>query len=1056
MQENPSQFQVYNASAGSGKTFTLVKEYLKILLFTGKSFDAYRFQRILAITFTNKAAAEMKERVLGNLRSFASGEKSDMFQVIQDETTLTADVIQERSQRVLHNILQNYSAFNITTIDAFTHRIIRNFSFDLGLSLNFDVEMDSQQLLSEAVDLLISKIGIDKEITKVLIDYSLEKTDDDKTWDISRDLKEFARVLLNENDAKQLKKLDKNTIDDFVELNKYLKEKNRETEEKFKEIGQKGLEIIESMQLEHNDFYRSMLPNHFKNLAFSFEKVKFFDDSKLRERIEENTFYAKSKSDDVKAAIEAILPPLLELYATSEQLYEQYVRNSLVLKSLIPLATLKHINASLNELKEQNNIRLNAEFNQIISNQIKNEPAPFIYERLGEKFQYYFIDEMQDTSQLQWTNLIPLIENALISETLTGETGRLMLVGDAKQAIYRWRGGKAEQFIDLTASENPFSIDKKLENLDTNFRSYSEIIDFNNRFFKHVSSFFDASHYEQLYKIGNDQKTTSKEGGYVQVSLVEKDRDDPEKELVFPRKVLEIIQNLDKDFELSDICILVRKKKEGIDIANYLTEQDIPIISSETLLLKNNSQVDFIINLLQFLSNTDDKESLANALYLIGNQTIKNKDIHRFLQHFLEVTPIEVFEKLKKYGYIFSIEEFSNLPFYDAIEYIIRAFNLVKKAESYILTFLDVILNYEQKKGGTLLDFLNYWELKKDTLCVSIPDGQNAVKIMTIHKSKGLEFPVVIYPYDLEIYREINHKVWYENLEKEQYLNLETSLVDYSKKLKHSGEFGRFLFEQRRGEKQLDNLNLLYVALTRAVEQLYIITEKKTRENELSNARFYSDFFIDFLKIQTDEKKWDTSKNDYQFGSSKRVKKQQEKKENKGTLKQEKFISSPWKNHNISIVANASKLWDSKQEESINYGNLVHEILSKIISFSDVDPVIEEYVFNGLITIDESNSIKNKISEVINHSELEEYYQPNLKVLNEQELVTEFNEIFIPDRLVFQDNSVSIIDYKTGVYKKSHESQLLNYARVVEKVGYVIKELILVYVDVEIEIKKVK
>ncbi|MFT7331239.1 MAG: ATP-dependent exoDNAse (exonuclease V) beta subunit, partial [Roseivirga sp.] len=199
-----SQFQVYNASAGSGKTFTLVKEYLKILLSTD---DVFRFQKILAITFTNKAAAEMKGRVLQSLKDFSEGEKNDMSIMILEELSLNKDILKNRSKRVLNSIVQNYSAFNITTIDSFTHRIIRNFAFDLGLSMNFDVEMDSISLLDEAVDLMISKIGIDKDLTKVLIDFSLEKTEDDKSWDIARELKEFAKVLLNENDVTQLKKL---------------------------------------------------------------------------------------------------------------------------------------------------------------------------------------------------------------------------------------------------------------------------------------------------------------------------------------------------------------------------------------------------------------------------------------------------------------------------------------------------------------------------------------------------------------------------------------------------------------------------------------------------------------------------------------------------------------------------------------------------------------------------------------------------------------------------------------------------------------------------------
>ena len=211
--QQPSTFQVYNASAGSGKTFTLVKEYLKVVL---TSENIFTFQKILAITFTNKAAGEMKERVLSNLEDFASGKENELFKILVQEVAVDKQTIQERSKKVLEAILQNYAAFSITTIDSFTHKIIKNFAFDLGLSLNFEVEMDAVSLLNEAVDVLISKIGTDKKLTKLLIDYSLEKTDDDKSWDISKDLNEFGKVLLNENDVQHFRELADKELEDFL------------------------------------------------------------------------------------------------------------------------------------------------------------------------------------------------------------------------------------------------------------------------------------------------------------------------------------------------------------------------------------------------------------------------------------------------------------------------------------------------------------------------------------------------------------------------------------------------------------------------------------------------------------------------------------------------------------------------------------------------------------------------------------------------------------------------------------------------------------------------
>ena len=439
--QSESTFQVYNASAGSGKTFTLVKEYLKILLATE---DVFTFQKVIAITFTNKAAAEMKERVLKNLKDFSERKENVLSKILLEEIAIDTETLQKRGKKVLHAILQNYSAFYITTIDSFTYKIIRSFAYDLGLSQNFEVQMDVQELLNEAVDLLISKIGTEEELTKVLIDYSLEKTNDDKSWDISRDLSEFSRILLNEEDVVHFRELSEKSLEDFRGLQHKIAKHQKELIKKMKSTGEEALEMISTMSLQFGDFYRSMLPNHFSSLSVNPETTKFFDQSALKKRVDERQLYAKSKSDDIKASIEGILPELLRLYEESEELYRQLLRNKLVLKSIIPLAVLNNINQELTTIKEEGNIRLNAEFNQLISDHIQDQPAPFIYERIGQKFMHYFIDEMQDTSVLQWNNLIPLIDNSLSQEKTS-----LLLVGDGKQAIYRWRGGKATQFIGL-------------------------------------------------------------------------------------------------------------------------------------------------------------------------------------------------------------------------------------------------------------------------------------------------------------------------------------------------------------------------------------------------------------------------------------------------------------------------------------------------------------------------------------------------------------------------------------------------------------------------------
>ncbi|MCK5637597.1 MAG: UvrD-helicase domain-containing protein, partial [Flavobacteriaceae bacterium] len=477
--QNQTSFQVYNASAGSGKTFTLVKEYLKLLL---QSNDYFLFQKILAITFTNKAAGEMKERVLVNLQEFSKKNleigSNDMFETIVKETGLSEEIIQKKAKNILQNILQNYSAFHIKTIDSFTNKLIKSFAYDLGMSLDFEVELDTDSILKEAIDVVVSKIGIDKELTNILVEFAKQKTLEDKSWDISRELYEISKLLVNENHTSEIQKLENKSIADFKVLEKNLKQRQKETEKHFSEIGKKGLEIIDDLDIDYKDFYYSQFPKFFQNLITDIPKISFAKDKGLAKSIEAQMFYTKGKPEEVKSKIDSVLVSLIDLYEESKELHQSYLLKTILLKNLIPLAIINVINKVLEEIKKDNNIRLNAEFNQIISNHLREQPAAFIYEKIGEKFKHYFIDEMQDTSVLQWENLIPLIDNVL-----SEENSSLLLVGDAKQAIYRWRGGKAEQFINLSSegnlkSINPFLIKKKLKNLDTNYRSYSEIIDF--------------------------------------------------------------------------------------------------------------------------------------------------------------------------------------------------------------------------------------------------------------------------------------------------------------------------------------------------------------------------------------------------------------------------------------------------------------------------------------------------------------------------------------------------------------------------------------------------
>ncbi len=1035
-----STFQIYNASAGSGKTFTLVKEYLKIVLISD---DIFIFQKILAITFTNKAASEMKQRILNSLKDFSEAKQPPLFIIIQKETGLEPHTIKKKSNVVLKLILENYGAFHITTIDSFTYKIIKSFSFDLGLSQNFEVEMNAQELLDKAVEVLISKVGVTTELTKLLIEYSIDKSDDDKSWDISLDLSEFSKILLKEEDVFHFRKLSDKTLRDFKSLQIKLIKHRKDLLARMKSIGEEALQIISNEQLEFSIFNRSMLPNHFLSLVHKTEKTKFFDQSVLKKRIDENELLSKTKTADTLLTAENILPALLKLYSDSELLYQQLSQTKLVLKSIIPLAVLNHINKELNTIKEDNNIRLNAEFNQLISDNIQDQPAPFIYERIGQSFMHYFIDEMQDTSVLQWKNLIPLIDN-----TLSQEKTSLLLVGDAKQAIYRWRGGKASQFLKLgsqdTISQNPFTIEKKVQELSTNYRSFSELIKFNNSFFKHSSQFLQNSSYADLFLNKSHQEENELKGGYVSISFLEKMNDKEEDQLKYAKKVYQIINNLDSKCQLGSVCVLVRKRSEGVTVANYLSENSIDIVSSETLLLSNSNKVNFIINFLRYSVQSNDKECLLELLYFLHKHLMITIDKHAFFAKFIYLEQTEVLALLKEYNCFLDLILFHESPFYEKVEQIIRAFHLQNTTDAYVQFFLDEIL-IQQQKESNIQDFLNYWDHKKESLSIVSSENPDAVKIMTIHKAKGLEFPVVIFPCELYIYQDIKPKVWLENTI-DGFSNI---LVPLNKEIRYTGVQGEEIYNTRKSELELDNFNLLYVALTRAVEQLYIITDKKLNKKEEEDSKYFSGIFISYLKKHH---LWHQEKNEYSFGDHGKL--QTTLETGLASKTQHRFISTPWKEHKITMLANSSTFWGTTRGEAKNYGNLIHKILSEVITKDDVHKVIEKYFQQGEISLEEKEQLQEKILKIVGHTKLKWYYSKDVVVYNEREILFKAKTV-IPDRLVFdKNNKVTIIDYKTGISKEEHRYQLENYASVLASLNYLVSKKVLVYINKTISIEE--
>lgn len=1040
-----SAFKIYNASAGSGKTYTLAKSYIKLLV-KAQNYD--QFKSILAITFTNKAVGEMKTRIIEMLKHFSSSESIEdphpMFKDICKELPIEPSHLKNKSKQILKHIIHNYGAFDISTIDGFTHRIIRTFAHDLKLPMNFEVELDQDRLLNEAVDNLISKAGEDDALTKVLIDFAFEKTDDDKSWDISYDFNKIAKLLVGENDFEAIEKLKTKTLKDFNNLKDILSRSIKSLEKDIDSIAANALTLIEECGLQFDDFNRESLPKHFKNLTEKNYSINF-EASWQNALINNHPLYPKRVTDSIAETIDSIQPQLISFFESSKRLVFELKLKKGFYKHITPLSVLNSIRKELDTLKEEQNKMLISEFNKIISNEIKNQPTPFIYERLGEKYKHYFVDEFQDTSKLQWENLIPLFDN-----TLSASNGTAMLVGDAKQAIYRWRGGEAEQFIGLyNQSYNPFQIEPDIISLTSNYRSSKQIIEFNNSFFKFLSqNYFSNDNYAHLYENGQ-QNATRESNGFVNIDFIEFTNED-DSELLYCEKVHETILNcLNRGYQLDDICILVRKRKEGVAIADYLSQNDLKITSSETLLVSNSSKVQLLDTTLRLLVQ-EDNDSLKIEILSLLAEHFNIKDKHDFFTSYLDSDTDTFFENFESLNIYINKNALISLSLYDLIETLIRAYNLNEQSDAYIQFYLDFVLEFTQKQNNDLNSFLKFYDLKKDNLSIISSQSLNAVEIMTIHKSKGLEFPIVIFPFaDLNIYKELEPKIWFPT-EKDNYNDFELLLLNYGKDLPQFGEIGEYIYNEHQSQLELDNINLLYVALTRPEEELHIISKKDFDSKGNLKDKTYAGMLIAYLQ---NIGIWSDHKLSYSFGEL--GLKQENTEEVEFSQNELSLISVPKEDHNLNIITKSGQLWDTKQEVAIELGNKVHLILSKIKFEDNLDFAFSDLMSSGEISADEIAKLRELVKAVINHPKLRSYFVQGSEVYNERDIITDSGQILRPDRLNIIDTKAIIIDYKTGVPKSSHASQLEGYSSVLSTMGLKVIHKYLVYINDAVKVIEV-
>ena len=980
----------------------------------------------------------MKERILLSLEKCAQIDRysSDpLVTQIEKEMGLEKSVLERRATRALKQILHDYSYFAISTIDKFTLSIIKTFSRDLQLPYQFEVELDTDKILQKAVDNVLEEAGENQKLTKYFLGFMNSKIDDQKSWDLSYDLNENAKVLLKEESIAHLPLLEELSIEKASQIHSTLIERTQNFSKSISAIAKESWNLIVENQIPKHAFYqKAAIASYFHLLAQEkFDKV--LPNSHVKNTIEKSKWTSIKATDSEKKAILSISFHLRRDYLKIQEIikkkYPQFILDQLVLKNLNSFGLLSEVQKKMHLLQKEERIVLISDFNRLIFNEIKNNPTPFIYERLGQRYRYFFIDEFQDTSEYQFENIKPLIEDSL--SRWEDDKSKAILVGDPKQAIYRWRGGKAELFLSLAHNSN-----NKNTQLPTNYRSREVIVSFLNKFFTYNAQQLTNLSYKEAYEMGSSQLNCGKKGGYVQINCL-----DPKLENLKEKKCEWLLSNIKTCIQLGynyqDITILARKNKEIVEIAQLLSQHKIPVISSDSLLLNKSKKAQTLIAALRWI----DEYSISNTIdffeQLIQSSVldISPQDEFLFLMSLKDKSQLECFKILGEYGLKFDLSLF-NQNLVQTLFNLTLMFQFNKHPNTFVQFLMYEAHEFVARKNDKFHSFLDYWDAKKEELALSNPQGINAVQIMTIHKSKGLEFPIVFIPFaDWNPIGKGTYYTWI-SLDKKNYPGLSTLHVRLSKDLELAGEYYKKRYEELTEFAKFDAMNLLYVALSRAKDQLFICTD--------DSSKMICGWFQSFVESQT----FIESQNAHfiEYGTQNR--KELSAPTSIKTL--DYFGESYWESK-LKIASDDSINSNTHRAKAREEGNKIHQIMSMVSDIESLDFAIDQSIFKGIIRQDEKKTYLNMIKQVVEHTELKKFYHSPYKVRNESDILTSNGKRLRPDRLVFSnEKTVSILDYKTGSYHSFYDEQLNQYEKTLINSGFSVEFKLLVFLNESISV----
>lgn len=1062
---------VYRASAGSGKTFTLAIRFIELLID-----NPFAYRETLAVTFTNKATEEMKLRILSQLYGLANNlsDSKDYMRRIVEDLGCSEQEVRKKADTALHLMLHDFSCFNIETIDSFFQRVLRNLAHELGLKANIRVELNNNEVESMAVDRLIAELKQNDKVMKWIISYIEQKMEDDENWNVISNIKDFGKKIFQQEYKDNAEKLNEkfNSDDNFVELYKQsLRSIISDADKEIKDFAER--------------FFKITADNGYDPYGFSGGTrgaASYFTKLRDGEYLNSEKIYNKTamkacdgaegwvKKGDIGTPIATFASnTLVPLINEAEKVRQKHVKNvtsaKAVLSHINELRLLNNIEQEVQEINKETNCFLLDGTQNLLNKLMENSDAPFVFEKIGGRIANIMIDEFQDTSTVQWENF-----KKLLLECMSHENSQNLIVGDVKQSIYRWRNGDWSLLSNIANDKDLEGKDVKLENLDTNYRSETNVIDFNNIFFTTAAPVLNAilredgndrgNAIEDIYtaELVNQKYPEGKERhGMVDIRMIVADDDMDVKTKAIEMTKEYITDLIDAGARQQDIAILTRDKKEISLLANTL-QNDLPqftFISDEAYILDASMSVNILVDAMKSMLTPEDL-LLRAQLAKEYQQSILGKTDDE-----LHIDKESGIDRYLPSEYVNERERLLSLPLSDLVDRLFTLFGLSRlmNESAYTDTFIDQLNTFTKNNVPDMGKFLEAWDESIHKRAVNGGDLQG-IRFLTIHKSKGLEFDHVIIPFAGWELSPKDNTLWCKT-DEEPFAVMPVIPVE-SSKIKNS-VYSNDYYEEKL-QNGIDNLNILYVAFTRAAKNLIIIGKNAMGKKEMSNSTMSAiiqrtlDKMID--KLPWSEKDDNPLGNDgdkrFTFGSM--YIKNKVTKTSDNVFMQENapvIVDTDIHSQNLEFrQSNRSRKFASgiddtpENQHYITQGTVMHGVLSQIHDASEVESVLNDFLQEGVISDNDEHLNRNTLSRLI-RKRIEEnplhvvnrWFSSDVEVFNECSILCPDPETGLahelrPDRVVKDGDRITIIDFKFGKARPEYHDQVRQYMHLLKDMGY--------------------